>query len=196
MEVFGGDTTARRLRALLAEKLFALFQKGSSPDWLWCENKLTYANAKLPHALILAGQWIPNPEMFKMGIDSLTWLLEKQQAPEGHLSVIGNLNWHNKNGLTSNFDQQPIEVMCLIGACAAAFRSTGEIKWLDQGHRCLDWFLGSNDLNEQIYDFKTGGCCDAIQPTGINANQGAESTLSWLISLLSMYEILEQMDKK
>ena len=196
MEVFGGDTTARRLRTLLAEKLMALFQIGSSADWLWCEDKLTYANAKLPHALILAGQWIPDPAMFKMGIDALTWLLEKQEAPDGHLSVIGNLNWHNRDGLTSNFDQQPIEVMCLIDACAEAFRSTGEMKWLDQGHRCLGWFLGSNDLNEQIYDFKTGGCCDGIQPTGVNANQGAESTLSWLISLLSMYEILGRMVKK
>lgn len=195
MAVFGGDTTARRLRTLLAEKLFALFQQGSSADWLWCEDKLTYANAKLPHALILAGQWIPAPEMFKMGIDALDWLLEKQKTPDGHLSIIGNLNWHNRDGLTSNFDQQPIEVMCLIDACAEAFRSTGEMKWLDQGHRCLSWFLGSNDLNEQIYDFKTGGCCDGIQPTGINANQGAESTLSWLISLLSMYEILGQVDK-
>jgi len=192
MEVFGGDTMARRLRTLLAEKLFALFQKGSSADWLWCEDTLTYANAKLPHALILAGQWIPDPKMFKMGIDALTWLLEKQKAPDGHLSVIGNLNWHNRDGLTSNFDQQPIEVMCLIGACAEAFRSTGEKEWLDQGYRCLGWFLGSNDLNEQIYDFKTGGCCDGIQPTGVNANQGAESTLSWLISLISMYEIIGQ----
>jgi len=196
MEVFGGDTTARRLRTLLAEKLFRLFQEGSHVDWLWCEDTLTYANAKLPHALILAGQWIPSPEMFKLGIDALTWLLEKQHAPEGHLSVIGNLNWHSRGGLTSNFDQQPIEVMGLIGACAAAFRATGEMKWLDQGHRCLGWFLGNNDLNEQIYDFKTGGCCDGIQPTGVNANQGAESTLSWLISLLSMYEILGQMIKK
>jgi glycosyltransferase involved in cell wall biosynthesis len=196
MEIFGGDTMARRLRTLLAEKLFALFQKGAGADWLWCEDSLTYANAKLPHALILAGQWIPDPEMFKMGIDALTWLLEKQKAPDGHLSVVGNLNWHNRDGLTSNFDQQPIEVMCLIDACAEAFRSTGEMEWLDQGQRCLGWFLGSNDLNEQIYDFKTGGCCDGIQTTGVNANQGAESTLSWLISLLSMYEILGQMVKK
>ena len=173
MEVFGGDTTARRLRTLLAEKLLGLFQKGAGADWLWCEDTLTYANAKLPHALILAGQWIPSPEMFKMGIDSLTWLLEKQNAPEGHLSVVGNLNWHSRDGITSNFDQQPIEAMCLIGACVEAFRSTGEMKWIDQGNRCLGWFLGSNDLNEQIYDFKTGGCCDGLQPTGVNANQGA-----------------------
>jgi glycosyltransferase involved in cell wall biosynthesis len=196
MEVFGGDTTARRLRTLLAEKLFGLFQKNTGADWLWCEDTLTYANAKLSHALILAGQWIPSPEMFKMGIDSLNWLLKKQNAPEGHLSVIGNLNWHSRDGITSNFDQQPIEAMCLIEACVEAFRSTGEMKWIDQGNRCLGWFLGSNDLNEQIYDFKTGGCCDGLQAAGLNANQGAESTLSWLISLLSMYEILGQMVKK
>lgn len=196
MEVFGGDATARRLRTLLAEKLFGRFQKHSTADWLWCEEMLTYANAKLSHALILAGQWIPHPEMLKMGIDSLTWLLEKQTAAEGHLSVIGNLNWHSRDGLTSKFDQQPIEAMCLIDACAEAFRMTGEMKWVDQGHRCLGWFLGSNDLNEQVVDFTTGGCCDGIQPTGVNANQGAESTLSWLISLLSMYEIVEKMAKK
>lgn len=196
MEVFGGDTTARRLRTLLSEKLFGLFQKNSTKDWLWCEDTLTYANAKLSHALILAGQGISSPEMLKMGIDSLTWLLEKQNAPEGHLSIIGNLNWHSRDGLASNFDQQPIEAMCLIGACAAAFRTTGEMKWVDQGHRCLGWFLGSNDLNEQMYDFKTGGCFDGIQPNGVNANQGAESTLSWLISLLSMYEVVGKMAKK
>ncbi len=196
MAVFDGDTTARRLRALLAEKLFGLFQKHFTADWLWCEDTLTYANAKLSHALILAGQEIPHPEMLKMGIDSLAWLLEKQQASEGHLSIIGNLNWHSRDGLTSNFDQQPIEAMCLIEACAAAFRTTGEMKWVDQGHRCLGWFLGSNDLNEQVYDFKTGGCCDGIQANGVNANQGAESTLSWLISLLSMYEVVGKMAKK
>jgi glycosyltransferase involved in cell wall biosynthesis len=192
MEAFGGDTTARRLRAVLGEKLFKLFEQKASHDWPWCEDKVTYANAKLSHALILAGQWIPNPEMFEMGINSLNWLLASQKAPEGHLSIIGNTDWHNREGDSSTFDQQPLEAMCLIEACAAAFRATGERRWIEEGHRCLSWFLGRNDLNMQIYDFETGGCCDGIQPTGVNANQGAESTLSWLISLLTMYKILEQ----
>jgi glycosyltransferase involved in cell wall biosynthesis len=192
MEAYGGDTTARRLRTVLGEKLFDLFKKRASLDWPWCEDKVTYANAKLSHALILAGQWIPKPEMFEMGINSLKWLLARQKAPEGHLSIIGNTDWHNREGDSSTFDQQPIEAMCLIEACAEAFRATGERTWIEEGHRCLSWFLGRNDLNAQIYDFETGGCCDGMQPTGVNANQGAESTLSWLISLLTMYKTLEQ----
>lgn len=192
MEAFGGDTTARRLRAVLGEKLFDLFKQRASHDWPWCEDQVTYANAKLSHALILAGQWIPHPEMFEMGINSLSWLLARQKASEGHLSIIGNTDWHNREGNSSTFDQQPIEAMCLIEACAEAFRATGERRWIEEGYRCLSWFLGRNDLNVQIYDFETGGCCDGIQPTGVNANQGAESTLSWLISLLTMYKILEQ----
>jgi glycosyltransferase involved in cell wall biosynthesis len=192
METFGGDTTARRLRAVLGEKLFNLFKQNASHDWPWCEDQVTYANAKLSHALILAGQWIPNQEMFEMGINSLKWLIARQKAPEGHLSIIGNTAWHTREGDSSTFDQQPLEAMCMIEACAAAFRATGERTWIEDGHRCLSWFLGRNDLNMQIYDFETGGCCDGIQPTGVNANQGAESTLSWLISLLTMYKILEQ----
>jgi glycosyltransferase involved in cell wall biosynthesis len=192
MEAFGGDTTARRLRAVLGEKLFDLFKQRASHDWPWCEDQATYANAKLSHALILAGQWIPNPEMFEMGINSLNWLLDRQKAPEGHLSIIGNTDWHNREGDSSTFDQQPLEAMSLIEACAEAFHSTGDRTWIEEGHLCLSWFLGRNDLNMQIYDFETGGCCDGIQPTGVNANQGAESTLSWLISLLTMYKILEQ----
>ena len=190
MEVFGGDANARRLRQDLAKKLLGLFAASSSKDWPWCENIVTYANAKIPHALILAGQWIPDPEMHKTGLIALEWLLEKQTAPEGHLSIIGNDDWHNRDGRSATFDQQPIEVMCLIEACAEAFRSTGEMKWLEEAKRSLGWFLGQNDLSEQVCDLETGGCCDGIEAIGVNANQGAESTLSWLISLLSIYEIM------
>lgn len=192
MSLFGGDANARRVRTELAEKLFVLFKDRASNDWPWCENTVTYANGKLPHALILAGQWIPHPEMHEMGITSLKWLLKEQTAPEGHLSIIGNFFWRKRNGKTSTFDQQPIEAMCLIESCAEAFRSTGDMEWLEEGRRCLGWFMGRNDLNEVVYDFNTGGCRDGIQATGANANQGAESTLSWLISLLTMYEILGQ----
>ena len=192
MTHFGGDANARRVRTLLSEKLVALFKNWTPEDWPWCENTVTYANAKLPHALILAGQWVPDAKMFDVGITALKWLLEKQSAADGHLSIIGNNNWFERERKSSTFDQQPIEAMSLIDACAEAFRATGDIAWLEEGQRCLDWFLGRNDLNKQIYDFTTGGCCDGLEATGVNANQGAESTLSWMISLLTMYEILEQ----
>ncbi|MDH3974436.1 MAG: glycosyltransferase family 4 protein [Deltaproteobacteria bacterium] len=190
MEVFGGDANARRLRQNLSEKLFALFAECSSKDWPWCEEIVTYANGKIPHALILSGQWIPDPEMHKAGLTALEWLLEKQTAPEEHLSIIGNSDWLNRDGRSAIFDQQPIEVMCLIEACAEAFRSTADRKWMLEAKRCLGWFLGWNDLGEQVCVLETGGCFDGIEAIGVNANQGAESTLSWLISLLTMYEIM------
>jgi len=189
LEIYCGDANARRMRTSLAERLFALFKDKSSDTWLWFEDTVTYANAKIPHALILAGQWIPNPEMYETGMEVLKWLLNIQTSNKGHLSVIGNLNWYHKNNKTSVFDQQPIEAMSLVDACAEAFRPSADMKWLEEGGRCLGWFLGRNDINEQIYDFESGGCCDGIQPTGKNANQGAESTLSWLIALLTMYEL-------
>lgn len=190
LEAFGGDANARHLRQSLSEKLQGLFGKCSTKDWPWCEEIVTYANAKIPHALILSGQWIPDAGMHKTGLAALEWLLEKQTASEGHLSIIGNADWHNRDGRSATFDQQPIEAMCLIEACAEAFRSTGDMKWLEEGKRCLGWFLGRNDLGEQVCDLETGGCCDGIEAIGVNANQGAESTLSWLISLLTMYGIM------
>lgn len=193
---FGGDANARRVRTQLSEKLVALFKNGSMDDWQWCEDVVTYANAKLPHALILAGQWIPDAKMYKKGIDVLRWLLDIQTADDGHLSIIGNANWckkeDKKGDKTPTFDQQPLEAMSLIDACAEAYRATGDMKWLEEGQRCLGWFMGRNDLNKQICVLNTGGCCDGLEATGVNANQGAESTLSWLISLLTMYEILGQ----
>ena len=190
MAVYGGDANARRIRTVLAKRLFARFEEGATGDWPWCESEVTYANAKLSHALILAGQWIPSPEIFAVGIESLEWLLDKQKAPEGHLSIIGNCAWHTREGMTSTFDQQPIEAMCLIEACAEAYRTTREDKWLVQARRCLNWYLGANDLHAQVYDFETGGCNDGLGANGVNENQGAESTLSWLISLLTMYEVV------
>lgn len=190
MSIFDGDAGAKRKLKKLAKRLFGLFKDNATDEWMWCEDKATYANAKIPHALILAGRLIPNNEMQEMGMASLRWLLKEQTAPEGHLSIIGNIDWHEKNGERSTFDQQPLEAMCLVQACAEAYRSTKDTHWLEEGQRCLGWFMGRNDTNKNVYVFNTGGCYDGIHENNVNDNQGAESTLSWLISLLTMYEVL------
>jgi hypothetical protein len=82
--------------------------------------------------------------------------------------------------------------MALVEACIEAFRGTGDFRWIVEARRCLNWFLGFNDLNLPLYDFTTGGCYDGLTPQGVNANQGAESTLAWLISLLTMFEAVGQ----
>ena len=190
LEKYSGDARARRIRTKMARKLFALFKNNASEDWPWCEDKVTYANARLAQAMILAGQWIPEPEMFAAGERALGWLLSIQTADEGHISVIGNGGWYGREGKEASFDQQPVELMGLIDASLELYVATGDKKWRQEAERCLGWYLGRNDLDTQVYDFETGGCRDGLESDGVNANQGAESTLSWLISLLRMYEAM------
>jgi glycosyltransferase involved in cell wall biosynthesis len=190
LAIYGGDASARRSRNDLAERLFNLYEKNHTPSWLWFEDIVTYSNAKLSQALLLAGQWIPNGDMFDAGLESLRWLLDQHIHSEGHLSLIGNDQWYRRNGEKSNFDQQPVDAMCLVEACVEAYRVTRDKKWLEYARLCFAWFLGRNDCKVPMYNFVTGGCHDGLEPDGVNANQGAESTLAWLISVLNMKEMM------
>jgi len=127
--------------------------------------------------------------MIDRGVRSLRWLVDLQTTPQGNLSVIGNQGWCKKGGERARFDQQPLEPAALIGACKAAFRATQDAKWLGVMRRCFEWYLGRNDLEVAMIDFKTRGCYDSLAPQGVNENQGAESLLSWLLSLLIMHEM-------
>jgi glycosyltransferase involved in cell wall biosynthesis len=193
---FGGDTHIRRTRALLAKKLFTLFEKRATDEWPWCEDVVTYGNARLSQALILSGQWLPDDKMLQQGLKSLEWLLDIQTNEEGGISLIGCDGWYTREGKRAIFDQQPIEIMALVEACAEAWRCTSDIKWLNEIRRCLDWFLGRNDIGGVLYDFKTGGSRDGLDPQGTNQNEGAESTLSWLISLMIVYELMGGQDSR
>jgi hypothetical protein len=192
LKIFGGDARVRKIQEILAEKLYTLYKDNFKPEWPWFEDILSYANAKLSHGLIIAGQRLSRLDMFDAGISSLEWLIERQISPEGHTSVIGNQNWYKKNGEQSAFDQQPIEIMNLIQTCATAFKFTDDKKWIKMARKCFSWFLGQNDLGIQLYNYQTGGCKDGLQSQGANANEGAESTLAWLISLLTMYKLFEE----
>lgn len=190
LSVYEGDISTCKMRDELAMKIYELFKNNISPDWHWCEETATYSNAILPNALIVAGKSMANQEMYDTGIKTLEWLLKIQTAPEGHLSVIGNNGWLEKNGIQSMFDQQPVEVKSLIDACLDTYNETGDSKWLAESERCLSWFLGHNDLGLPVCDYKTGGCGDGLESQGVNGNQGAESTLSWVISLINMHTVV------
>jgi glycosyltransferase involved in cell wall biosynthesis len=192
LKIFGGDARVRKIQEILADKLYTSYKDNFKPEWPWFEEKLTYANAALSHGLIIVGQRISRLDMFEAGISSLEWLIEKQMSSEGYISIIGNQNWHKKNEEESKFDQQPIEIMNIIITCSTAFMFTGDEKWINKARKCFSWFLGQNDLGVQIYNYQTGGCRDGLQSQGTNANEGAESTLAWLISLLTMYKLFEE----
>jgi len=188
---FSGDSEVRRVRAALADKLFELYQANASDDWPWIEERLTYANAKIPHALLLSGQWLQEGNMVEASLRALEWLVKIQTDPKGHFVPIGNNEWFRRNRHRARFDQQPTETHNMIEACIEAYNVSGDEKWLSTAQRCLEWFLGRNDLNVPLYDYKTGGCCDGLTPDGANQNQGGESALAWLLSLLNMYSVNE-----
>lgn len=186
LSIYGGDSHACKIRDDLAKRIFKLFKNNASEDWCWCEKTATYGNAILSNSLILAGKSMSDEDMYNMGIKSLKWLLKVQTASDGHLSVIGNQGWFEKNGNRTVFDQQPLEVKSLISACLDVYMITGDKKWFEESERCMGWFLGENDLGIPVCDYKTGGCGDGLEIQGVNANQGAESTLAWVISLINM----------
>lgn len=186
---FGGDSEIRRYRSLLSEKLFQEFQRNMSDDWPWCDDILTYANAKLPHVLLMSGKWMQRNDMIDLGKHVLSWLLEIQTNKNGHLSTVGSNGWYPRGGEMAHFDQQAIEAHALVDACIEAYHVTREDYWIEQAKKAFFWFLGENDIRTPVYDFTTGGCRDGLHPDRLNENQGAESTLAWMMSLLQMQDL-------
>ncbi|MFH1727185.1 MAG: glycosyltransferase family 4 protein [Pseudomonadota bacterium] len=192
LKIFEGDSTVRKIRTNLASKLFEKFKNNISKDWIWYDDIVTYANAKLPQALLLSGNATGDKEMVELSLEILQWLLKIQTSDSGHLSIIGNDGWYKKGSFPSHFDQQPVDVSALVEACVDAYRITHDKFWQSESQKCFDWFLGRNDINTPVCDFKSGGCYDGLQVNGLNQNMGAESTLAWLISLLTMHSIFSQ----
>jgi hypothetical protein len=180
------DQLAQDLRADLTARLAAIFDKVAAPDWIWFEEGLTYDNAKLAHALIVSGDATGQTSVFERGIRALRWLLDVQTSPHGQLRPIGSNGFYKRNGARAHFDQQPIEAQTTVSACLEAYRATADPWWHAQAQRAFDWFLGGNDLGLELCARQTGGCRDGLHPDRGNENQGAESTLAFLLSLAEM----------
>ncbi len=185
---FDGDSKVSHVRYELAERLFALYKTVRTNDWRWFENSLSYCNPVLSQALIICGSATFNSEMLTAGLESLAWLADLQRADSdgGHFIPIGSDGFYTKGGKQSRFDQQPVEAQAMVSASLEAFRITGDKKWRKEARRAFEWFLGRNDLNLSIYDPISGGCRDGLHPDRVNENQGAESTLAYLQSLLEL----------
>lgn len=124
--------------------------------------------------------------MIDAGLESLNWLVDLHRADAGHFVPIGSNGFYQKDGERARFDQQPVEAQTMVSACLEAFRITGDKFWNKEARRAFEWFLGRNDLNLPIYDPTTGGCRDGLHSDRVNENQGAESTLAFLQSLLEL----------
>jgi hypothetical protein len=187
LKVDPDHSLAVRLFASDADRLFGVWQNHAEDDWPWWEDRLTWGNAKLPHALLVSGCRLRRDDMIEAGLKSLRWLLEVQTADDGHLSIVGNKGWFIRDEARARFDQQPIDAHALVQACLAAAQLTGDKCWADDAVRCFEWFRGRNDVGVAMYDAETGGCQNGLMPDGANPNQGAESTLAYVLSVLDMH---------
>jgi hypothetical protein len=183
---FGGDRVARRLMETLSKRLLEIYRRNYAADWPWFEYSLTYCNAVLPHALLVCGQTLGEEEMIETGLRSLEWLAHLQQATQGHFVPVGSNGFYPRGGERARFDQQPVEAQAMVSACLAAKTVTDNSRWDQHMHRAFDWFLGHNDLGLSLYDPATGGCRDGLHSDRCNQNEGAESTLAFLHSLLEI----------
>jgi glycosyltransferase involved in cell wall biosynthesis len=184
LHAFRGDSEVEGMRARLAERLFALFRRASGPEWPWFEDRVTYCNARLSQSLILAGSGMQHDEMLAAGIRSLDWLATIQRSKDGYFAPIGSSGHYERGQSMPAFDQQPVEAGAMVSACLDARRVTGEKRWADHARRAFTWFLGQNHLRQSLYDASTGGCRDGLHADRANENQGAESTLSFLLALV------------
>lgn len=194
---FPGDREMQHHRNTLADRLLDVYLRSSNETWHWFEKSLSYSNARLPQALILAGWHSENKRMFAAGIEALQWLVAAQHRDDTRMFVpIGSSGFFSEGKERPRFDQQPVEACATISACFEAYRLTGDEHWCAEAHRVFDWFLGKNDLRVALYDATTGGCKDGLHPDRVNENQGAESTLSFLMALLDMQSSPETNEKK
>jgi hypothetical protein len=174
--------SARIVLVELTGRLFDAFE-ATDPEWPWPEPEVTYENAILAHALVEGGQRLGYPAMVDRGLATLDWLLNRQVSPAGYLELIGNQGWWPQGDGPAQFDQQPIDATSIVEACSAAWRVTGKAAWLTEMERAYAWFLGANAVGIAVAEPDRGGCGDGLNSVGVNANQGAESTLAWLTAV-------------
>jgi hypothetical protein len=187
LDRFPGDRAIQSARNTLANRLLDIYERTHAATWRWFEESLSYSNARLSQALILAGWRSDNQRMIYAGMDSLKWLVAEQHRDDQEIFVpIGSNGFFIQGNEKARFDQQPVEACATVSACLEVYRLTEESCWMQEAERVFRWFLGKNDLGLPLYDATTGGCRDGLHPDRINENQGAESTLSFLMALLEM----------
>lgn len=183
---FGGDRRAGQIRDALAARLVQRYADAATDEWPWFEESVSYANARIPHAMILHGRCLNHAPTLEIGLKTLRWLIRVQTSETGAFRPVGSNGFYGRDGNRALYDQQPIEAQVTVSACIEAFRATGDLFWVNESRRAFDWFLGGNDLGLPLYDATTGGCRDGLHCDRLSQNQGAESTLAFLMSLAEM----------
>ncbi|HXU63967.1 MAG TPA: glycosyltransferase family 4 protein, partial [Polyangia bacterium] len=188
------DPKAGAAAAALREhsaRLVSRYRQEATADWRWFEPALTYDNALLPLALFRSYAVTGNGESLAVATETLAFL-ETICFQDDKLVLIGNAGWHQRGGARSVSDEQPIDAAAFVLAFRAAYLATGEARHLRRMHQAFAWFLGANRLNAAMYDFATTGCRDGLGAETPNLNQGAESTICFLLALIEMLALADE----
>ncbi|AVR45114.1 glycosyl transferase [Christiangramia fulva] len=185
------DESIKEILNNLSYKLIEHYNANCSMNWKWFESLLAYDNGILPLALLHSAQVNANSEITTVAMETMNFLTE-HTLKDGALSIIGNKKWYVKEGERSFFAQQPVDAMAMVLMFHQAFLLTGEKEYLHKLFTSFMWFLGENDLRMSLYDFETKGCCDGFENYGVNRNQGAESSLAYLIAYLTVLQAHEE----
>lgn len=183
--------TKSTLIKTLANRLLQMYRHESEENWEWCESYLTYANAILPEALLCAWQDTKENIYKEIAKNSFDFLLSLTFNAQG-IKVISNKTWLKKGEISDTHGEQPIDVAYTILAMSRFYDVFKEEVYLQKMEIAFNWFLGNNHLHQIIYNPCTGGCYDGLEEHHVNLNQGAESTLSYLMARLSMEKYAEK----
>ncbi|HEY0245976.1 MAG TPA: glycosyltransferase family 4 protein [Mucilaginibacter sp.] len=190
LQVYAADEGMMSEMVRLTKMLTDAYERTHSEEWEWFEEEMTYDNAILPLALLHSCEITGNDNVKKIALKTMAFL-DKLSLSNGYLSPVGNDGWHGRGRTYPIFDQQAIETMAMVLMHFQAYHTFRKPEYIEKMFLSYRWFLGENTLRAPLYDHETKGCCDGLLPTGINRNQGAESTLAYLISHLTVLKAFE-----
>ncbi|OGC34893.1 hypothetical protein A2311_00300 [candidate division WOR-1 bacterium RIFOXYB2_FULL_48_7] len=185
----GDESVTAKLREC-ANYLLDLYKNVSDDNWQWFEDIICYDNGIMPMALFQTYSIIHEEKYLKIAKEALEFL-ENTITQNGRLSIIGSRGWYKRGGIKAKYDQQPIDAAAMVLAYQSAYRVTKDREYLKKMRQAFGWFIGENDMGMSLYDHETKGCADGLMSEGVSLNQGAESTVSFLLALLAMVEEYE-----
>jgi glycosyltransferase involved in cell wall biosynthesis len=190
LKVFPTDEGMVQILVKMTTPLMEAYKQHKTDDWDWFEDSMTYDNAILPLALLHSYEITGDEKVKKVALATMQFL-DRLTLSNGYLSPVGNEGWYHRGGNFPVYDQQAIETMAMVLMNFQAYQVFREPEYIEKMFLSYRWFLGENSLRAPLYDHETKGCCDGLLPTGINRNQGAESTLAYLISHLTVLRAFE-----
>lgn len=179
------DKKYKEVMTRYCEYLLGLYEENSSSQWQWFEDTMAYSNGVISEALFLAYKISGDQRYFNIAKSTLDFLVSNSFKADVCVPV-GQGGWFKRGHEKATFDQQPEEVSALVLALKVAYEVSGDKKYNDLMRNAFNWFLGNNVLGQVVYDHVTGGSYDGVGEKTINFNQGAESTVSYLIARLAI----------